>query len=259
MRYLDATTDPSLMALSPALAEWLGEEAVRTGEAHFLLRRNSPYFLMGPGDGHLPRPQDAVAWAQGQGIPVFRRTGGGSLVLLDGGCLSFASAIPCRDMGRISHNFRELTAPVREALGDWGIPAEFGAAKGSYCEGPWDLVVGGLKVAGVAQALRHGFALVSGMLLVDQDPGRTTSMVNAFYEVAGGGRPFTPENVTSMALLTGQTIEPSALRSSIERRLGDSCGVSPTPTDLGRIEEFVRARRVGTGSHKVPQTQPRIG
>lgn len=249
MRYLDATTDSSLMALSPALAEWLGEEAVRTGEPHFLLRRNGPYFLMGPRDRHLPRPQDAVAWAEGQGIPVFRRTGGGSLVLLDEGCLSFASAIPGRDMGRISQNFRDLTSPVREALEDWGLLAEFGAAKGSYCEGPWDLVVGGLKVAGVAQALRNGFSLVSGMLLVDQDPGRTTSMVNAFYEAAGGGTPFTPKNVTSLALLTGGGVEGTALRTSIERRLGEFTRISPTRTDLRKIEELLRARRVGPGTH----------
>ena len=43
----------------------------------------------------------------------------------------------------------------------------------------------GRKIAGVAQAMRQGFALVAGVLLVSQDPAPVTALLNEFYAAAG--------------------------------------------------------------------------
>lgn len=244
LHYLDATRDPTLLPLSPALAEWAGEEAARTGEDFFVLRRQSPYFLLGPGDRRLPDVPSALAWAAARGIPLYRRIGGGSLVFLDGGCLSFASAVRCRDVGHITHHFTALTRPIFLAFERLGLSPSFGAARGSYCEGPWDILTDGRKIAGVSQAMRRGYALVSGMLLVEQDPVVTTSLVNDFYEAGGGGRPFDPAVVTSISRLTDGRVGLSTLRDTVEDALGTTSPVSVEGEGRRRISELLRARRV---------------
>lgn len=220
MVLLDATADPSLLDLSPGLAEWAGRQAATSGEPHFVLRRQRGYFLLGPGDRRLPDLPAAARWAAAHGIPLYRRIGGGSLVYLDDGCLSFAHAIPCRDVATAATNFHVLTGPVLDALRSLGVEARFGRVSGSYCEGPWDLVAEGRKIAGTAQAIHDGFALVSGMLLVTQDGADATGRVNDFYERAGGGRPFDPSAVTSLDALTAGTITIERLAGTVRGALG---------------------------------------
>lgn len=241
---LDAAGDPSLLDLSPGLAEWAGQRAVATGRPHFVLRGQRGYFLLGPGDRHLPDPGRALAWAKGVGIPVYRRIAGGSLVFLDAGCLSFAHATPGRDMTQAAKNFVALTRPVRDALAGLGVAAVFGSARGSYCEGPWDLLAEGKKIAGTAQAIRSGFALVSGMLLVTQDPARATGLVNDFYEQAGAGRPFDGSAVTSLARLSGGRITVDVLKEAILAALGPCETATFAAADAARVRTTLGERRV---------------
>lgn len=206
-RFIDACRDETLIGLSPALAETLAEAAAGTGEPQFCLRRQRSYVLLGPQDMRLPDLSGGIRFIDERGIPVYRRVGGGAAVLLDEDCLSFAAAIPCRDIGRLDANFAELTAPVRRALSAMGIPARFGRAEGSYCEGPQDLVsADGRKIAGVSQALRQGYALVSGMLLVRQDPLSTTALLQGFYEAAGSTRRLRWDAVTSLSRRLGREV-----------------------------------------------------
>jgi len=242
--FLDATTDPGLLDASPGLAEWAGHQAAMSGEPHFVLRRQRPYFLLGPGDRRLPDLPSATRWATAEGIPVFRRIGGGSLVYLDEGCLSFAHAIPCRDMAMSAGNFRQLTRPVLEGLRALGVEASFGRVAGSYCEGPWDLVAGKRKIAGTAQAIRDGFALVSGMLLVTQDGADATRRVNDFYERAKGGRPFDPGAVTSLHALSRGTVTMEALALAIQACLGSTKRSSFDEEDRSFVRRTLLERRL---------------
>src|SRR5690606_27095759 len=152
----------------PALAEAIGE-AVARGEVPptLLLRWQRPHVLLGPVDGRLPRLGEGVRWLEARGYPVYMRISGGSAVFLDEHCLGFAVAVPCRDLTRLRDNYERLLAGLIAALVSLGIPARFGEAPGSYCPGPYDLLLeDGRKIAGVAQAMRRGFAEVGGMLLV---------------------------------------------------------------------------------------------
>ena len=249
MRFIDATLDPGLRRLSPALAETAGR-AVAAGEAPetFCLRTNRPYVLLGPQDLRLPHPEQGVAWLEAQGLPVYVRVGGGAAVLLDEGCLSFFAAVPCRDLGRLDANFRDLTRPVRRALAALGMPVRFGRAPGSYCEGSQDLVTGGgRKLLGVAQALRRGYALVSGMLMLSQDPELTTAVLQEFYRLAGSARVLRPEAVTSLTLELGRDLPLEVAAGEIVRQaalLGWDAVPSPlTDYELRVGEELLVERR----------------
>lgn len=244
MVLLDATSDPLLLDLSPGLAEWAGRQAAATATPHFVLRCQTGYFLLGPGDRHLPDLPAALGWARAQGVPVYRRIGGGSLVYLDGRCLSFAHAVPCRDMAMAATNFHALTRPVLEGLRSLGVEAHFGRVAGSYCEGPWDLVAGGRKIAGTAQAIRDGFALVSGMLLISQDGADATRRVNDFCERAGGGRPFDPWAVTSLGTLSSGAITMEGLMLSVRSALGPVVPAAFGQGDAKAVRQTLSQRRL---------------
>ena len=185
-RLVDLQPTAELLRLSPVLGEAVAQTVVQTGIPALVLRRQTPYMLLGPRDRRLPRLAEGIQWLANQGLPAFFRLSGGAAVFLDGGCLSFAVIRPCRDLTQWQQNFRDLTAGVLRGLAMLGVDAHFGLADGAYCPGPFDLVIdAGQKIAGVAQAIRAGFAMVSGMLLVHQDPERTTALVQDFYRRAG--------------------------------------------------------------------------
>lgn len=245
--YLDATARPDLLSLSPVLAELAGRRAARTREPHFLLRRSTPYLLLGPRDRRLSGLGCAVRDAERRGLPVYERSGGGSLVYLDEGCLCFAAAIPGLRMDAIAENFRELTRPVFTALRELGLKPRFGAALGSYCEGPWDILADSRKIAGVSQSLRQGYTLVAGMLLIDQDPVRATREVEAFYAAAGAPQALDAGAVTNLGCCLGRSVTWQEVAAAITRELGAAtpCMLEPQLLEdgLGLLAE----RRVPRG------------
>ena len=193
-------TDPAdLLRLSPVLGEAVAQTVVQSGIPALVLRRQAPYMLLGPQDRRLPKLAEGIRWLADQGLGAFFRPGGGSAVLLDGGCLSFAVIRPCRDLTQWQQNFRDLTAGVLRGLAMLGVDAHFGLADGAYCPGPFDLITGaGQKIAGVAQAIRAGSATVSGMLLVHQDPEHATALVQDFYRRAGRTVEYRADAVTRL-------------------------------------------------------------
>ncbi len=225
------TASPELLSLSPVLAETVARSVVASNQPALVLRSQAAYILLGPHDRRLPKLAEGVRWVQAQGLPVLFRLGGGSAVLLDRHCVSFAVIQTSRDLTAWRSNFEHMTEGVLRGLNILGISAEFGEAAGSYCPGPYDLLVGGRKVAGVAQAIRRGYAMVSGMLVVDQDPTATTAFLQEFYQRCGDPRILRPEAVARLDSLTSLTrdavfdaviagyaqmfpLEPSALTAS---------------------------------------------
>ena len=233
------------LALSPVITEVVAETAARQGVA-LVVRQQDPYLLLGPQDRRLPTIESAAAWAEAEGVPVYMRIGGGSAVYLDGGCLSFGAARPCRDLTTLERNYRELAGPVIDALQALGLPAQFGAAAGSYCEGPWDIVVDGVKVAGVAQAIRGGFTLVSGMILLDQDPVEATGFVQEVYRRAGSPLQLSAAAVTSVAHLIGRRVPSDEMEQRIREAWSLRLPLYEDPLtaeELGRAEALIAERR----------------
>lgn len=203
--HLSRHAPAELLKLSPVVAETVARWSAARESCAVVIRHQRPYVLLGPKDRRLPALAEAVQWLNQQHYPVFMRIGGGSAVLLDDACLSFAISQPCSDFTVWEANFKSMAQGVIDGLRGIGIPAEFGRAVGSYCEGPYDLVADGRKIAGIAQAIRGGFALVSGMLLVHQDPLATTRLLQEFYLRAGSDLLLDPNAVTALDRLPRQS------------------------------------------------------
>lgn len=238
----------SLFRLSPTVAEAVAHN-VGTGDSPptVIIRRQQPYALLGPKDSRLPELEQGLAVLQAADLPVYERIAGGTAVILDDGCVSFAVARPCRDLTTIHRNFHELSAGVIEAVKQLGAAATFGAAPGSFCEGGYDLVVDGIKIAGIAQALRRGFALVSGMLLVNQDPVPITDVLNKFYTAAGEPANLIPDNVINLSQLLGRHVTneevETALYNGFSRVHGLEAGLL-TPAETSQAQALLRERRL---------------
>lgn len=123
----------------------------RTG-SFILLWRNSPAIIIG-------RNQNAWAeldtdYAERRGIAVIRRLTGGGAVYHDSGNLCF-SFIKDADGGMA--DFREALAPVTGYLRSLGLDADF--------SGRNDILLGGMKISGSAQATLDRRTLLHGTLL----------------------------------------------------------------------------------------------
>lgn len=242
-RLVDVRLDSPVLPLSPVLAETLAASAAEDGRPVVLLRRQRPYVLLGPKDRRLPRVADGLRWLASRGLPVYQRIGGGSAVWLDESCLSFGVARPCRDLTQMDRNFRELAEGVVRGLRRLGVEVRFGAAPGSYCEGPYDLVVGQppRKIAGVAQAIRGGFALVSGMVLVSQDPFAATALIQGFYDAAGDGRILDAGAVTSLERELGRAVGVDEVADALRAGFTEVFELVDEPLSA---REIARARRL---------------
>jgi lipoate-protein ligase A len=130
-----------------------------------------------------------------------------------------------------------------------GINAHFGRAEGSYCEGPFDLVYGSQKIAGIAQAIRGGFALVSGMLMVQQDPVYTTMVLQEFYQRAGSNLELNPHAVTALNRLPGQShLTVDAVHDALVQGHGSLLSLRPEPLteeEWRLARQLYRERQVG--------------
>lgn len=246
---IDGDASDELWELSPTIAE-AAATAVGQGQSPptVVMRRQRPYALLGPKDRRLPSLAAGVAVLREAGLPVYERIAGGTAVILDEGCVSFAVAKPCRDFTLIRRNFEEMTVGVRLALKRLGIESEFGAAPGSFCEGPYDLVSDGRKIAGIAQAMRQGFALVSGMLIVSQDPVPVTELLNRFYEAAGGVPDLIPDNVVTLSGLLGRSVSLEEVEEALKQGFAEAHGLqagTPTAHELALARKLLGDRRLG--------------
>ncbi len=246
-RWLSATAanHGEQLHLSPVLAEAIAVTAAG-GEPAVVVREQHRYLLLGPQDRRLPHIAAAARAAEADGWPAYIRIGGGSAVLLDENTLSFGAARPCRDLTTLVKNFHDLAAGAVAALRRLGLPAEFGAAPGSYCEGPYDIVVRGQKVAGVAQAIRQGFTLVSGMLVVQQDPVAITDRIQRLYREAGSTQKLSASAVTSVAQLLGRVPGTAELVGALRAGYAETLALADDdirPDEWARAEALLPQRR----------------
>jgi lipoate-protein ligase A len=141
------------------------------------------------------------------GVAVELRPSGGGVVPQGPGILNMSLAFPVsQPIGSLSDAiYRRLCAILQTALAGLGVRAAPLAVAGSFCDGRYNLAVGGRKIAGAAQYWRrrgaNGHAVLAhAVLLVDADPVAATGLANAFEAALGSGRAYDPDAVTSVAL-----------------------------------------------------------
>ncbi|MFB6157967.1 MAG: lipoate--protein ligase family protein, partial [Haloferacaceae archaeon] len=150
--------------------------------------------------------------------PVERRVGGRAAAYT-GRTLAFAHALPVADPRRgMAERYGAAVGAVVDALAGLGAAVERGEPADSFCPGTHSVrVQGGGKVAGVAQRVREGAALVAGCVLVD-DREAQRSVLGPVYDALGV--PLDPDAVGSVAAAGGVAV-PERVRRALEAALVD--------------------------------------
>lgn len=96
---------------------------------------------------HLPRATET-------GCQVVERGSGGGIVPQGPGTLNLALVLPCQSSFSMEDGYRLICGAVSEALTRFDIPSETAACPGAFCDGAWNVLTEGRKLAGTAQRWR---------------------------------------------------------------------------------------------------------
>ena len=153
--FLDVVSWEHSQALYHAAAH-LGREAL------FILRPATPYVCVG---FHQDVKQEIdLEYAEGAGIPVFRREVGGGAVYLDSGQLFYQLILRADRPGIPTSKeafFEMLLAPVVETYRAFGVPAVFKPAN--------DILANGRKISGNGAAEIEGMNVLVGNFILTFD------------------------------------------------------------------------------------------
>ncbi len=180
----------------------------------------------------FPYYQQAVEILSDSGWPIIVRDSGGTSVPLHPGILNFSLIFP--QTSSCSFNlddaYMALCTPIRHALCRLNLNAEYGETPGSYCDGRYNLNVGGLKITGTAQrvmlstsnkkGIKQG-VLAQAMIMVEADAKSGTDWVNRFYQEAGSERRFDPNVATSIDALVDNQLAAGELTIQIRKLIAE--------------------------------------
>ncbi|WP_245888779.1 lipoate--protein ligase family protein [Halomonas denitrificans] len=138
----------------------------------------------------LARFPEARAQLASMGWPVLFRNTGGTPVPQSPAVVNLALVIRCRVGSSAAHlewGYHRLGDPWCDWLGVLGVAdADLGPAPGAYCDGRYNVRIGGRKLVGTAQRWRRVRGcgdmalLVHGAMQVDDTPEALVAVVNAF-------------------------------------------------------------------------------
>ena len=133
----------------------------------------------------------AVLEMHKRGWPVVIRHTGGDLVPQSPGLLNVSLVFKQKKhKGSIKYTYEALCSPLISALKNLGIDASCSAIPGSFCDGDYNLVVNGQKIAGTAQRWKRitpsenmdEFAvLVHAVILCGKELHKLWRVTNDFY------------------------------------------------------------------------------
>lgn len=202
---------------------WL-RDCARDGQARAHLWQAPQCLIVTRKDTRLPRYQAACEQLAREGWPVHVRDSGGTAVPHGVGILNLSLLLP-RTTTDLGHYYRLLGAPLLTLLADHGLSGGYDFVPGSFCDGQYNLVIGGRKITGTAQRWlapgqdHNGAVLAQAMLLVAGDVDEGTWMASRFYELAGGELRFAPGTSTTLAQQIGWQGSPEDLVTQVRRRL----------------------------------------
>lgn len=172
-----------------------------------------------------------------RGWPVSVRRSGGGLVPQGPGVLnvSLAWRTACGMGHAMEPVYEGLCTKLRQALRPFGVDAAPQAVDGSFCDGRYNLAVGGRKVAGTAQywqrisASEH-VVLAHACLLVEADLATLVRRANEFEAQLGSDRQYAREAIANLVPAhgpapsdaLGQRLSTSLLKYRLDEALRDS-------------------------------------
>ncbi|WP_416881625.1 lipoyl protein ligase domain-containing protein [Marivita sp.] len=98
--------------------------------------------------------QPVTAGLERDGLDIVSRGSGGGIVPQGPCTLNLAMVLPCVSDFAMQDGYHLICGAVAEALTRFDISTQTGACPGSFCDGAWNVLVGGRKLAGTAQRWR---------------------------------------------------------------------------------------------------------
>ncbi|WP_348686062.1 lipoyl protein ligase domain-containing protein [Aeromonas bestiarum] len=206
MPYRQLSLLPDTASPAQILAQeqrWL-RDCARDGQPSAHLWQAPQCLIVTRKDMRLPRYQAACEQLAAEGWPVYVRDSGGTAVPHGAGILNLSLLLP-RTTTDLAHYYHLLGAPLLTLLAEFGLEGNYDFVPGSFCDGQYNLVIGGRKITGTAQRWlapgqdHNGAVLAQAMLLVAGDVDEGTRMASRFYELAGGELRFAPGTSTTIA------------------------------------------------------------
>jgi len=196
-----------------------GVPAVRVWQPHRQV-------AFGRRDSHTAGYDDAKAAADKRGYHAIERRVGGRAVAYTGRTLAIAHAVPIDDIRRgMCDRYREVSETLVDALTSLGADVTRGEPSDTYCPGSHSVSsVDGSepsgKLAGVAQRVQSGAALVAACLTVTEaDVATLQSVLGPVYRALDV--PFDPSTVGSVSTAGGPD-DPAIVRQAVEDALVDN-------------------------------------
>lgn len=175
-----------------------------------------------------PHVQEAAAQAEQAGIPVVTRRSGGGIVPQGPGTLNLALVLPAPPGFQLEDGYRLICNALSEALTRFDIRSTTGACVGSFCDGTWNVLVEGRKLAGTAQRWRSSgsgpIVLAHAAILATRPDAAHWSMMDQLHRAAfPGSVGLCPEAHVALSDLMGERSNsesfPGALARAAEDRL----------------------------------------
>lgn len=193
------------------------EAAVDADEPALRVWRPPRQLAFGRRDARAPGYDAAREIAAEQGFPPRERRTGGRAVAYTGTTVAFALATPIEDVrSGLGERYDAAAMAVQRALWRLGVPAQQGEPPDAFCAGNHSLSWRG-KVAGFAQRVQRGVALVGGIVIVDghEAIAEVLEPVYAALEV-----PLDPDTVGSVERAGGRA-DPDEVVEVLEEALVD--------------------------------------
>ncbi|WP_423743397.1 lipoate--protein ligase family protein (plasmid) [Haladaptatus sp. SPP-AMP-3] len=192
-------------------------ETANSGEAAVRVWTPHRQIAFGRRDTRAEKYDVAKSVARSCDFEPLERSVGGRAVAYTGTTVAFATTVPLEDMRTgMEERYAETTETLQRAFWRLGVPAQRGEPSRSFCPGDYSLQWKG-KIAGIAQRVRTGAALVSGVVVVD-DHEEIAAVLDPIY--AALDVPFNPDSVGSVAKAGGDG-DPKVVAETIEAMLVD--------------------------------------
>ncbi|AVW91314.1 lipoyl protein ligase domain-containing protein [Celeribacter baekdonensis] len=205
-----------LQAGQPALLLWQAEETALV-MPHALARRD---------DMQIP-----LRSATAEGCRIAFRGSGGGIVPQGSATLNLAMVLPCRADFTMEDGYRMICGTVAEALTRFEVTTHTGSCPGAFCDGAWNVLAEGRKLAGTAQRWRatpegRVALLHAAILLHMPDPATWVEMGLLHRAAFPAEPPLRPDAHITLDRLMPATMShtrfPGALIRAAEDRLSAS-------------------------------------
>ncbi|MFK7730323.1 MAG: biotin/lipoate A/B protein ligase family protein [Pseudomonadales bacterium] len=154
-------------------------------------------------DAKLPRFEQACEAMEQAGWPIVKRSSGGAAFPQGPGVLNLSVITEenADTAGNIEQGYRWFCSACQNGLSELGLASDTGSVPGSFCDGRYNLIVQGKKIAGTSQRWSRRDGRVRKLFhcgfLLNIDKVAVCDAVNTFYSQAG--QPLTVPVVSSAA------------------------------------------------------------